>query len=687
MRTLSSSHRIMIWNVRSVAKDEKLEGLLQILEDRNIYIACITETWFDRKNGKFTKSIKDSGFEINHAFREDKRGGGCAIIFKKNLSIKKGDVSSTTYSSFEYSVITLNMNSGSKILIACLYRKQEIAYKIFHEEMSSFMNTLFKSCNNLLVVGDFNVWIEQQDNKDAVDLSNLMNGFGLTQLVQDSTQNSGHTLDHVYLNTCQLSYQCEVLTEQMGLASDHYPIELILPMCKSEKTIKTVFTRKMKHIDLTEFKDELQQKLQTIDLDNTTFEQHMDQFDCIARTIVEKHAPMVQWRKKEGEPDWIDLEYKKNRALRRRQERIWKKHRTADNMNKYIEQKEVCIKMAMEKQKEYYTKRIADAGKCQKTLFKIANELLDKTSERVLPTHSDSKQLADDFNDFYIKKVEKIRNAIPKSTTDLTFCTRPFHGQRLDMFEPTTDNEICEIIKQYGVKTSVEDPIPAVLLKSAKEVIIPMYTMLVNKSLSEGSMETVKSQVIDPLLKKSGLDIDVKNNYRPVNNLKFFSKLTERVVKKRLDMHMNIHDLNEPSQFGYKKNHNTETMMIGLFDEALRAFDENQATVIIFLDLSAAFDTINHEKLLQIMEYGLGISEVALKWFRSFLTGRTVRVNIDNNYFDSAIVTCRTPHGSILGSPLFNINVRSQPKVLGQHRLQTIQMVDDHLPLHFNYKS
>ena len=64
MRTLSSSHRIRIWNVRSVAKDEKLEGLLQILEDRNIYIACITETWFDRKNGKFTKSIKDYGFAI-----------------------------------------------------------------------------------------------------------------------------------------------------------------------------------------------------------------------------------------------------------------------------------------------------------------------------------------------------------------------------------------------------------------------------------------------------------------------------------------------------------------------------------------------------------------------------------------------------------------------------------------------
>ena len=71
----------------------------------------------------------------------------------------------------------------------------------------------------------------------------------------------------------------------------------------------------------------------------------------------------------------------------------------------------------------------------------------------------------------------KIRNGIPKSATDFGFCTRLFHGQRLQMFEPTTENEIVEIIKQYEVKTPVEDP--TMLLKSAKGVIVPMHTILV----------------------------------------------------------------------------------------------------------------------------------------------------------------------------------------------------------------
>ena len=86
-----------------------------------------------------------------------------------------------------------------------------------------------------------------------------------------------------------------------------------------------------------------------------------------------------------------------------------------------------------------------------------------------------------------------------------------------------------------------------------------------------------------------------------------------------MDSHMTVNALHESSEFGYKTNHNTETMMVGLFDDALRGFDENQATIVIFLDLSAAFDTIDPEKLLQILHDEIGIGAVALQWLRSFL--------------------------------------------------------------------
>ena len=141
--------------------------------------------------------------------------------------------------------------------------------------------------------------------------------------------------------------------------------------------------------------------------------------------------------------------------------------------------------------------------------------------------------------------------------------------------------------------------------------------------------------------------------------------------------HPAINSLHEPSQFGYKSHHNTETMMIGLFDDALRGFDENQATIVIFLDLSAAFDTIDPERLLQILHDEIGIDGVCLKWFESFLTGRTQRVKVNNEYSDSLEVPCGTPQGSVLGPPLFNINVRSQPKVFQSCKFSTSSFADD----------
>ena len=665
----------MSWNVWSIANEEKLCNFLQILEDNQIDIACITETWFDRKTGPFSKTIKEAGYAIHHAYREGKRGGGSAIIYKKTLSVKKGEASASEYTSFEFSYVTITLTSGRKLLLVCLYRKQEIHVNIFLDEMSSFMDIISRKDGAMLVVGDFNVWADETDGKESCDVMDLMNSYGLIQTVDEPTNRSGHTLDHVYLNPYQLETEQHITSEPLGLTTDHYPNFMNIPTGNSENTTKTVCSRKLKEIDMNEFRRDLQTSIEGIDSVQTDFAEHVAQFNQNARKVMDEHAPLLTWNKRTNGPIWMDNEYRRNRALRRKYERTWKRSRTDTNRTNYIQQKKLCVEMALEKQTAHYTKLVEDAGSCQKTLFKVANELLDKNEDRVLPPHSDSKQLANEFNQFYVDKVKKIRKSIPTVTP--TAHPRPFQGEQLLVFEPTTIEELTELMKEFGVKTSVEDPIPAKLIKSVTDILLPTYTILINKSLAEGSMVNVKSSVIDPLLKKAGLEIEKNVNYRPVNNLPFFSKLIERVVKKRLEGHMTTNALHEPSQFAYKSNHNTETMMIELCDEVLLGFDENLATVIIFLDLSAAFDTIDPDKLTQILHEELGIGGVALLWFRSFLTGRTQRVKINNEYSDSLEVPCGVPQGSILGPILFNINVRSQPRVFRHCKFNTASFADD----------
>ena len=179
MKASSVACKMLIWNVWSVANSEKLNNLLQIMDDKQVGIACITETWFDRKTGPFSKTIRDSGFDIHHAFRDDKRGGGTAIIYRMDLSVKKGEASSSDFSSFEYCYVTLTLNLGRKLMIVSLYRKQQITFKLFYEELSSFMDEIMTRVHCVLIVGDFNVWAEEEQDNDSTILLDLMNSFGL----------------------------------------------------------------------------------------------------------------------------------------------------------------------------------------------------------------------------------------------------------------------------------------------------------------------------------------------------------------------------------------------------------------------------------------------------------------------------------------------------------------------------
>ena len=163
-----------------------------------------------------------------------------------------------------------------------------------------------------------------------------------------------------------------------------------------------------------------------------------------------------------------------------------------------------------------------------KELYRVVNKLLDNTKEVVLPKSSTDVDLANDFSKYFSEKVRKIRESIKPSATSFAGTPFPKGAPQLSEFAPSTDEEIRKIISSHGVKCSPEDPVPVLLLKNNIEIFIPYWREIVNLSLEVGSMVSLKSAVIFPLIKELSalVDTDAYKNYRPVSNLVFISKLS-----------------------------------------------------------------------------------------------------------------------------------------------------------------
>ena len=345
----------------------------------------------------------------------------------------------------------------------------------------------------------------------------------------------------------------------------------------------------------------------------------------------------------------------------------------------YVSQRKLCAKLCNDKRSVYYKDLIASKKGDQRALYKIVNNLFDKNkSSCTLPEHEDPKVLANSFNDFYINKVNQLRSNIPvPNQISYPNISTSFQGTVLYAFRPVSEAELRDILKSSGIKTSFHDKLPAKLLKQVIDELIPHLCTLVNKSLSSGSCDGIKESIIVPLLKKAGLDPDILKNYRPVADLLFLSKLTERAAAKQLYEHMTLNDLHCIYQHAYKPFHSTETLLLYIVNDILVAFDRNTGVILLFFDLSAAFDTVDIDKLLYVLESDIGISGTALSWFASFLRGRNQKVLIQQSLSDSRDVHFGVPQGSVLGPVLFNIYTRSLFDVIKNCGFSTSGYADD----------
>ena len=222
------------------------------------------------------------------------------------------------------------------------------------------------------------------------------------------------------------------------------------------------------------------------------------------------------------------------------------------------------------------------------------------------------------------------------------------------------------------------DVIPNWLLKECFDELSPILLYIINGSLVEGVFpQPLKHAIVSPALKSNKDDPDNLKCFRPISNLSTVSKLLEKVVSDQLNNYLNVHSLYCDEQSGYRKAHSCETLLLKFQDDIINEVSKNKFVAVLLLDLSAAFDAIDHNILLKKLETLYGIKGKALKWFRSYLSGRTFSVKIRKTRSSIEIVLYGVPQGSILGPILFILYTKELSDIVKKYNMQLKLYADD----------
>jgi len=187
-----------------------------------------------------------------------------------------------------------------------------------------------------------------------------------------------------------------------------------------------------------------------------------------------------------------------------------------------------------------------------------------------------------------------------------------------------TVDEVTAAVRALPDKSCALDPLPTAQLKAVVDIIAPFLTELFNRPLASGFVpEVFKAAYITPLLKKSDMDPADVRSYRPTSNLSVVSKLLERLVARQLLDYLNKYGLLPRLQSAYRVGHSTETAVLKVLSDILLAIDSGVLSALVLLDLSAAFDTVDHDILIRRLKTSYGLSGMVLQWFQTYLVGRS----------------------------------------------------------------
>jgi len=355
----------------------------------------------------------------------------------------------------------------------------------------------------------------------------------------------------------------------------------------------------------------------------------------------------------------------------RRLERIASSCQTPESASAWMKERRIYRSLLRNKCESFWMRKINDEKSSPRQLWRSIDVLLGRGG---VPSCDNIE--AQQFHDYFDAKVAGVRSSTDgASPPSFTTSSSNVH---FTCFEPITIDEVVAAVRVLPDKSCALDPLPTPTLKSVIDVLAPFLTELFNRSLTTGRVPAVFiTAYISPRLKKVDPDsLDVQS-YRPISNLSILSKLLERLVARQLLDHLSSSGLLPRFQSAYRAHHSTETAVPKVLTDILLAVDAGDLYAIVLLDLSAAFDTVDHGILLHRLDSSYQIVGSVQQWFQSYLSNRLQHVRVGSSSSSPGSMVFGVPQGSVLGVILFFLYSSDLQLIIESHGLCPHLYADD----------
>ena len=659
-------------NLQSIGNSVNL--LVDFLEEQeDCVVLCTTEHWKTREQ---LPQYDIKGFKLAASFCRVgmNRHGGCAIYVKKGFKCKvRLDLNKLGLENhFECCSCEVIINSN-KVVIVSLYRPPDGDIKVFQDKLEKLLKVNDK--NNIIICGDLNVDFLLK-NKNMLDILSIANSFDVHHTINEATritESSQTCIDNILTNF-KRNFISNVLHSHI---SDHTAQKITLKFNK--ELDQHIYKRNFSKNNIFIFEKKLSEVgwKKIYSFDNPFVNDQWNEFmkiillhfnDCFPI----KKVPINNIKKLKKE--------KKNPEVRECKEQLDKlyvlKNLHISYKPLYIEKKKEYDSLLLKCKKNEFSERLRTSDNKTKSAWAIVNEISGKSKNNDISIEGDPETVANQFNAYWLDSVSKIS----ANLGNIPFNSFIDRNPECISIESVSASEILEVTNKLKNKfSSGHDEMSTSLLKKIVHVIVKPLVHIINNSLRFGVFpDQLKLAVVVPVFKKG--EITHINNYRPISLLPSFSKIFEHVMRRRIMVFMTESKLLNESQHGFIMGRSTHTAIFQFVDHIIGFLEDGNIPLGLFLDLSKAYDTLNHDILIKKLEL-YGIRGAALRWMVSYLSGRYQQIAIGkgNNraWSKKSEIKIGIPQGSVIGPLLFIIYTNNISEIQLKQRGSTITSYAD----------